>query len=84
MKTIYERTAENWYIEQLPEGTRVIFKFNPDCQGQGVIRGIVNDSVPLLGKKYIVEVETMHNSINEKLKHNYTCYAFSEVFLQVI
>lgn len=84
MKTIFGRTAENWYLEQLPEGTHV--RFNNSLQhGTGVIRGIASNAQPLCGVTYIIELMSIiDNATDQVVKAEYSHIALSEIFLEVI
>lgn len=81
MKTIFGRTSENWYLEQLKQNTNVRFKLASDVAGEGLIKGISGNGTPLLGKTYIVEVTKWETESPEK--NEYSHISVPEIFLEV-
>lgn len=56
MKSIFGRTEENWYLDELKQGQPVEFNTG-DCKGTGKICGISSNGVPLAGKSYIIQLD---------------------------
>lgn len=75
----YNRTQENWYLPLLKQGTKVEFD-NNIIKGTGFIDGIAAESVAVIGRNYIIRVE----SINSKLELHYSHIAVFELFIKVI
>ncbi len=77
MKNIFGRTAENWYLEELPQGTKVRFNDSVN-QGTGTICGISGNGVPIAGKSYIIQLDNMIEGFA------YSHISLPEIYLEVI
>jgi hypothetical protein len=76
MKNVFGRTEKNWYLETLEQGQRVKFTFdNGETIHTGKICGISSNSLPVMGKTYIVEPD---NKIGD-----YSHVAVPEILMDV-
>lgn len=81
MTTIFGRTAENWYLEQLKQDTAVKFKLADNLTGEGLVKGISGNGTPVLGKTYIIEVTKW--DVEDSYKTEYSHISVPEIFLEV-
>ncbi len=77
MKTIFGRTSENWYLEELKQGTKVMFNDSVN-KGTGVICGISGNGVTIAGRSYIIQLD---DKIEE---FSYSHISLPEIYLDVI
>lgn len=74
----FGRTAKNWYLDKLPQGTIVDFN-NGILKGFGIIVGIAMEGVTSIGRTYIINPL----SFEHEIELEYDTFALSEVYLQI-
>ena len=77
MKTIFGRTEENWYLDQLEQDQKVEFDAGV-VKGTGTVCGISNSGVPLAGRSYIIKPDEPIEGLL------YTHISLPEIFLRVV
>lgn len=77
----FGRTPDKWYLDKLIQGTKVEFN-NGLIKGFGTIVGIASEGVPVLGRTYIIEPDSVE--ANPPIVLEYKTLAIQELFMQVI